>query len=370
VSTIRPGSTIGILGGGQLGRMTALAAATLGYRCHIFCPEKDSPAAQVAAAATIADYTDREALARFAREVAVVTYEFENIPHAPVEELARLVAVRPSPAVLAICQDRVKEKEFLNRIGIATAPWKRIVDTATLDNAINELGLPSILKTARLGYDGKGQVAVKPGQADSAALWASMLAAMPPPAEAVLERFVNFEREISVIVARGPDGKHANYVAVENRHEHHILAQTIAPARVPFATARRAEGMARHIAEKLDLVGVVAVEMFVGENGDLMVNELAPRPHNSGHWTIDACVTSQFEQVVRAICGLPLGSARRHSDAVMDNLIGDAINRWPELIKDPDAKLHLYGKAEARPGRKMGHVTRLLPRKDEIANEK
>jgi len=364
VNAIPPGSTIGILGGGQLGRMTALAAATLGYRCHIFCPEKDSPAAQVSAAATVAAYTDHEALARFAREVAVVTYEFENIPHAPVAELERLVPVRPSANVLQISQDRVREKSFLNGIGIATAPWRQITDAATLQNAIQELGLPSVLKTARLGYDGKGQVAVKPGHADPAALWQAMVKAMPDPAEAVLERFVNFEREISVIVVRGPDGKHANYVAVENRHEHHILAQTIAPARIPLATARKAEGMARHIAEKLDLVGIIAVEMFVGENGELMVNELAPRPHNSGHWTIDACVTSQFEQVVRAICGLPLGSPRRHSDAVMDNLIGDAVDRWPELIKDPDAKLHLYGKAEARPGRKMGHVTRLLPRKD------
>jgi 5-(carboxyamino)imidazole ribonucleotide synthase len=350
--------------------MTALAAATLGYRCHIFCPERESPAAQVSAAATVADYADREALARFAREVAVVTYEFENIPHAPVAELERLVPVRPSANVLQISQDRIREKSFLNGIGIATAPWRPVTDAPTLENAILELGVPSVLKTARLGYDGKGQVAVKPNNADATALWAAMTRAMPAPAEAVLEGFVNFEREISVIVARGPDGKHANYVAVENRHEHHILAQTIAPARIPFATARRAEGMARHIAEKLGLVGILAVEMFVGENGDLMVNELAPRPHNSGHWTIDACVTSQFEQVVRAICGLPLGSPRRHSDAVMDNLIGDAVNRWPELVKDPDAKLHLYGKAEARPGRKMGHVTRLLARKDEIANEK
>ena len=370
MTAIPPGATIGILGGGQLGRMTALAAATLGYRCHIFCPEKDSPAAQVSAAATIAAYTDREALARFAREVSVVTYEFENIPHAPVAELERLVPVRPSAGVLQITQDRVREKNFLNSIGIATAPWRPITDAPTLENAILELGLPSVLKTARLGYDGKGQVAVKPANADAGVLWDTMVKAMPAPAEAVLERFVNFELEISVIVARGPDGKHANYVAVENRHEHHILAQTIAPARIPFATARRAEGMARHIAEKLDLVGVVAVEMFVGEGGELMVNELAPRPHNSGHWTIDACVTSQFEQVVRAICGLPLGSPRRHSDAVMDNLIGDAVNRWPELVRDPDAKLHLYGKAEARPGRKMGHVTRLLTRKDEIANER
>ncbi len=369
MNSIPPGSTIGILGGGQLGRMTALAAAAMGYRCHIFCPEKDAPASQVADATTLADYQDRDALVRFAGQVQVVTYEFENIPHAPVAELDRLVPVRPSPGVLQICQDRVREKEFLNGIGIPTAPWRRVIDAPTLDAALHEVGVPAVLKTARLGYDGKGQVTVRAG-AQSAALWASFAPGMPPPAEAVLERFVQFERECSVIVARGLDGKHANYVTVENRHEHHILAQTIAPARIPFATARRAEGMARHIAEKLGVVGVLAVEMFVGQDGELMVNELAPRPHNSGHWTIDACITSQFEQVVRAICGLPLGNSRRHSDAIMDNLLGDAIERWPELLKDPDAKLHLYGKAEAKAGRKMGHVTRLIPRKDEIANEK
>jgi len=369
MSALPPGSTIGILGGGQLGRMTVLAAASMGYRCHIFCPEKDAPASQVAHETTNADYTDREALARFAKQVQVVTYEFENIPHAPVAELDRLVPVRPSPAVLRICQDRILEKEFLNGIGIPTAAWRKVSDAVTLDAALLEVGVPSILKTARLGYDGKGQVAIKTGT-DAAALWTGFAPNMPPPAEAVLERFVEFERECSVVVSRGMDGKHANYVTVENRHEHHILAQTIAPARIPFATARRAEGMARHIAEKLGVVGVLAVEMFVGRDGELMVNELAPRPHNSGHWTIDACVTSQFEQVVRAICGLPLGNSRRHSDAVMDNLLGDAIERWPEILKDPDAKLHLYGKAEPKPGRKMGHVTRLLARKDEIANEK
>jgi len=364
MSAIPPGSTIGILGGGQLGRMTAMAAAAMGYRCHIFCPEKDAPASQVADATTNADYQDREALARFARQVQVVTYEFENIPHAPVEELNRLVPVYPSPAVLQICQDRVREKEFLNGIGIPTAPWRRVHDAVSLDGALLEIGTPAVLKTARLGYDGKGQVAVKTG-AHASDLWASFSLGMPAPAEAVLERFVEFERECSVIVSRGLDGKHANYVTVENRHEHHILAQTIAPARIPFAAARRAEGMARHIAEKLGVVGVLAVEMFVGRDGELIVNELAPRPHNSGHWTIDACITSQFEQVVRAICGLPLGNSRRHSDAVMDNLLGDAIERWPELLKDPDVKLHLYGKADAKPGRKMGHATRLSARKDE-----
>jgi 5-(carboxyamino)imidazole ribonucleotide synthase len=365
MTAIPPGSTIGVLGGGQLGRMTSLAAAALGYRCHVFCPESDPPAGHVADAATIAEYTDRRAMAAFAKQVAVVTYEFENIPYEPVAALAELVPVRPSPEVLRIAQDRLREKDFLNSIGVATTKYQAIDNADVLAGAVNELGRPSILKTARLGYDGKGQIAIR-ADTDLASAWASLAGAMPAPVEGILEGFVDFEREVSAIVARSVDGKLASYVTVENRHENHILAQTIAPARIPFDTARRAEGIARHIAEKIGLVGVLAVEMFVGHDGTLMVNELAPRPHNSGHWTIDACVTSQFEQVVRAICGLPLGNPRRHSDAVMDNLIGNAVDRWPEIVKDPDAKLHLYGKREARPGRKMGHVTRLQPRKDEM----
>lgn len=365
MTMIPPGSAIGILGGGQLGRMTALAAAALGYRCHIFSPEKDAPAAHVADAATVAAYTDAKALAKFASQVAVVTYEFENIPYAPVAELAQKVPVRPSAEVLRITQDRLREKDFVNGAGVGTAKYRPVGGLPDLIAAVEEIGRPAVLKTARLGYDGKGQVPIRT-EADVGPAWEALTKAMPAPVEGILEGFVEFEREISAIVARGVDGKTASYVAVENRHEHHILAQTIAPARVPFETARRAEGIARHIAEKIDLVGIMGVEMFVGADGTLLVNELAPRPHNSGHWTIDACVTSQFEQVVRAICGLPLGNPRRHSDAVMDNLIGDAVNRWPDILKDPDAKLHLYGKREVRPGRKMGHVTRLMPRKEEF----
>jgi len=365
-AVIPPGATIGILGGGQLGRMTALAAASLGYKCHIFCPEKDAPAAHVAEASTVADYSDRTALKKFAKSVAVVTYEFENIPYEPVAELDTLVAVRPSPTVLRIAQDRVREKDFLNNVaGAATAKYRPIASLADLIGGVEEIGRPAILKTARMGYDGKGQVPIR-ADTDLAQAWTKLSDAMPAPIEGVLEGFVDFEREVSAIVARGLDGKTASYVAVENRHENHILAQTIAPARVAFETARRAEAIARHVAEKIGLVGIMGVEMFVTTEGTLLINELAPRPHNSGHWTIDACVTSQFEQVVRAICGLPLGNPRRHSDAVMDNLIGDAVHRWPEILKDPDAKLHLYGKREARPGRKMGHVTRLLPRKEEL----
>lgn len=351
-----PGATIGIVGCGQLGRMMALAAARLGYRCHVYGPEPDAPAAQVAAAATVADYTDSEALARFARAVDVVTYEFENIPAEGVALLARHVPVRPKPEILAICQDRIEEKGFLARVGVATAPYRAVGDAAGLAEAVDAIGRPAVLKTARLGYDGKGQVAIRAGT-DLAAAWRAT-----GGAPAVLEGFVEFDMEISVIVARGLDGAHAAYVPVQNQHKHHILDQTIAPARIAAPVAMKAEAIAVHIAQQLDLCGILAVEMFVGRDGAVLVNELAPRPHNSGHWTLDACITSQFEQVVRAVCGLPLGSPERHSDAVMKNLIGDEVNQWPEILRDPGAKLHLYGKAVPRPGRKMGHVTRLLPR--------
>jgi 5-(carboxyamino)imidazole ribonucleotide synthase len=358
MSIFRPGATIGILGGGQLGRMTAMAAARLGYRCHIFTPERDSPAAQVSAQATVAAYDDRAALARFARAVDVVTYEFENIPVAPVEILAEMVPVRPKPGVLAICQDRLREKDFLNSIGVATARYQEVTGIAVLTRAVRDLGRPSVLKTAQLGYDGKGQVIIR-ADTDLDEAWKRM-----GVARGVLEGFVDFTHEISVIVARGIDGAHATYVPVENQHKNHILDQTIAPARLPVEVMMKAEAVATHIAQQIDLVGLIAVEMFVDKSRAVLVNELAPRPHNSGHWTIDACITSQFEQLVRAVCGLPLGSPERHSDAVMKNLIGDDVNQWPEIIKDPGAKLHLYGKAEARPGRKMGHVTRLSPRRE------
>jgi 5-(carboxyamino)imidazole ribonucleotide synthase len=358
VNVIAPGATIGILGGGQLGRMTAMAAARLGYRCHIFTPERDSPAAQVSAATTVANYDDRTALAAFARAVDVVTYEFENIPVDPVDFLATLVPVRPKPEVLAICQDRLREKDFLNGIGIGTARYQEVTSAAGLARAVHEIGRPSVLKTAVLGYDGKGQVMLR-ADTDTDQAWQQMNAA-----RGVLEGFVDFTQEMSVIVARGLDGTHATYVPVENQHKHHILDVTIAPAKVPGPVAMKAEAIATHIAQKIDLVGVLAVEMFVERGGGVLVNELAPRPHNSGHWTIDACVTSQFEQLVRAICGLPLGSPERHSDAVMKNLIGDDVDQWRDILKDPGAKLHLYGKAEARPGRKMGHVTRLSPRRE------
>ena len=354
---IAPGGTIGILGGGQLGRMTALAAAALGYRCHVFCPERDSPASQVTPLATIADYGDHAALAGFAGAVDVITFEFENIPGDTAEFLAAMKPLRPGPNALRIAQDRLKEKDFLRSIGVATTRYQTVASAADLARAVREIGAPCVLKTVRLGYDGKGQVTIGPGT-DLADAWRRMGAEV-----GILEGFVDFACEISVIVAHGINDAWATYVPVENHHVNHILDTTIAPARVAPEIARRAETIARHVAERLDLVGLLSVEMFVTGDGTVLVNEIAPRPHNSGHWTIDACITSQFEQLVRAICGLPLGSPERHSDAVMKNLIGSEIEKWREALNDPAAKLHLYGKDAPRAGRKMGHVTRLLPRR-------
>ena len=352
-----PGATIGILGGGQLGRMTALAAARLGYRCHVFADEADSPAEQVSAAATVAEFTDRDALECFAANVDVATWEFENIPAESVRHVAALAPVRPRPEILEIAQDRVREKDFLRSIGVETAAYREIRDPAALRRAMHDFGYPAVLKTVRLGYDGKGQVAVTP-EIDAEDAWRRMGAAV-----GILEGFVDFSCEISVIVARDANGAAVTYPPVENQHINHILDATIAPARIPADIAARAEAIARHVAEELDLVGLLAIEMFVTRHRDLLVNEMAPRPHNSGHWTIDACFTSQFEQLVRALCGLPLGSVERHSDAVMKNLLGSEIDNWRDALSDPEVKLHLYGKAEVQPGRKMGHVTRLLRRR-------
>ncbi len=361
-SVVSPGATIGIIGGGQLGRMTAMAAARLGYRCHVYCPEADCPASQVAAA-TVAAYEDHRALARFANRVDVVTFEFENIPAESVRVLSRHVTVRPGWHVLETAQDRLIEKPFFNSIDVATAAWRPVLSRSDLESAVAELGRPSVLKTARFGYDGKGQVKIEDATSLDDA-WSEM-----KDAPAILESFVDFEREVSVIVGRGVDGAASCFDVVENRHRHHILDQTIAPAPITPALARRAEEIALRTAETLGLVGLLAVELFVTRDGRLLANEMAPRPHNSGHWTIDACMTDQFEQLVRAVCGLPLGSTRRHSDAVMTNLIGDDANQWLNILRQADARLHLYGKTEARPGRKMGHVTRLIPRKPEVIGE-
>jgi 5-(carboxyamino)imidazole ribonucleotide synthase len=351
---LAPGALIGVIGGGQLGRMTALAAARLGYRCHVYAPEPDNPAAQVTSLATVAAYDDRDALERFAGAVDVVTIEFENLPIGPLVRLAELAPLHPSPAVLAVCQDRLREKDFLRRIGAATAPWRPVRDAGQLALALAEHGGPLVLKTARFGYDGKGQVGLAPGD-DPAAAWARFGAG-----PGVAEARIDFACEISVITARGEDGVQVSYPPVENRHAAHILAQTIAPAPIPAALAEEARLLAERIARELDVVGLLAVEMFVTQGHELLVNELAPRPHNSGHWTIDACAISQFELLIRAICGLPLPDPGRFADAVMDNLLGRAIESWPELLAEPGARLHLYGKREVRAGRKLGHVTRLM----------
>ena len=351
---VPPGAAIGILGGGQLGRMLALAAARLGYRAHVFCPERGAPAAQVAAAATCADYGDEAALDRFAGAVDVVTLEFENVPVAALERLARRVPVRPGARALAAAQDRLAEKKTMAALGIPAAPWARIDGPADLAPARAQLGGDCLLKTRRLGYDGKGQTRFAAAD-DPEAAWRAVGAA-----PSILEARVDFAREISVVLARGPDGRTAAWDAAENRHEAGILRTSLAPARIDAGAARRARAIAERIAGYLEVVGLLAVEMFAARGGGLLVNEIAPRPHNSGHWTLDASVTSQFEQAARAVCGLPLGSPRRLARAEMRNLLGAEAGEWRERLADPDAKLHLYGKAEARPGRKMGHVTRLL----------
>jgi 5-(carboxyamino)imidazole ribonucleotide synthase len=353
---LQPNSTIGIFGGGQLGRMTAMAAARLGYKCHIFAPEEDIPAAHVSAATTRASYDDKDALEAFARSVDVVTLEFENVPVEAVQQVAAIKPVHPGDGVLEICQDRLKEKAFLNGIGIGTADWAEVNDLASLQAAERAVGRPAVLKSARFGYDGKGQAALRSGD-EPAAVLASVGAD-----SCILEGFVEFACEVSVMVARAQDSAIATWPVVENRHVNHILDTTIAPAEVSPGVAAKADAIARRIAEEIGLVGVMGVEMFVTRDDDVLVNEMAPRPHNSGHWTIDACHTSQFEQLVRVVCALPLGSTDRHSDAVMKNLIGDEVAAWREILAEPGAYLHLYGKAETRPNRKMGHVTRLKPR--------
>ncbi len=351
-----PGSTIGILGDGQLGRMTALAAARLGYRCHIYAPEAGGPAALVSAAETAAPYDDLAALEAFAGAVDVVTFEFENVPHESVKLLESRVPVRPNWNALRVSQDRAVEKRFLESVGVPVTRFRELHGPDDLADAVAEFDRPAVLKTTRLGYDGKGQVLIGP-DTDTGEAWGRMGATV-----GILEGFVDFAREISVIVARGMEGATAAYVPVENRHARHILDTTSAPADIPDTLAREAVAVAETVAGALDLVGLLAVEMFVTRDGALLVNEIAPRPHNSGHWTIDACACSQFEQFVRAVCGLPLGDPERHSDAVMTNLIGDDAAAWEALTAEPGACLHLYGKAETRAGRKMGHVTRLRPK--------
>jgi 5-(carboxyamino)imidazole ribonucleotide synthase len=355
-----PGATIGILGNGQLGRMAALAAARLGYLCHVYGPEADAPANQVSAAATVAAYDDAAALSRFAQSVDVVTFEFENIPLATVEILEPLVTLRPSAKVLSICQHRLREKQFCNSVSVPTADYRAAESLEDLTAAVEAIGRPCILKSAELGYDGKGQVRIT-ADSDLAEAWNAMRG-HAAEAIGIVEAVVQFRMEVSVIVARGADGAMRTYVPVENRHRNHILDETLVPANLAPEISERAEVIARHLAQEMGLIGLLAVEMFVTHDDKVLVNEMAPRPHNSGHWTLDACITSQFEQFIRAVAGLPLGSTERLCDAVMKNLLGDEVEDWQKILSDPGNKLHLYGKASARPGRKMGHVTRLIRR--------
>ncbi|OYU39554.1 MAG: 5-(carboxyamino)imidazole ribonucleotide synthase [Pseudorhodobacter sp. PARRP1] len=347
------GATIGILGGGQLGRMLSVAAARLGYKTHIFEPSANPPAADVAHAVTTASYDDLAALRAFAASVDVITYEFENIPTAALDALEALRPIRPNRRALAISQDRILEKDFLTGLGLACAPYAAVQTLVDLEAAIAQIGAPAILKTTRLGYDGKGQARIKTA-AEAQAAHASMKGAV-----SVLEGFIDFSHEVSVIAARGLDGSVACYDPGENVHKDGILHTTTLPAKLSPSLRSDAILLAARILNALDYVGVMGVELFVTPKG-LIVNEIAPRVHNSGHWTQNGCAVDQFEQHIRAVAGLPLGDGGRHSDVVMENLIGDDIERLPALLRENDCAVHLYGKAEARPGRKMGHVNRVI----------
>jgi len=352
---IPPGSTIGILGGGQLGRMTSLAAARLGYRSIIYAPDEHSIAADVSAGYVRAAYDDAAALARFAQQVDVITYEFENVPEAAVLECQKLKPVRPGTMPIHLAQHRLREKDFLRTLGIGTADYLPIRSEADIAAAAAVPGaLPGILKTCTEGYDGKGQARVADKTALAAA-WADL-----GRRECILEALVPFRCEVSAIVARGQDGETRCFPIGRNEHRDGILRTTTVPADLPAATLATAERYGVLLAEGLDLVGLVALEMFVTADGTVLANEFAPRPHNSGHWTIDACATSQFEQLVRAVCGLPLGSVEALAPSRMENLIGDEALDWPRYLTEPAARLHLYGKGTPRPGRKMGHVTYVL----------
>ncbi|MDH5489429.1 MAG: 5-(carboxyamino)imidazole ribonucleotide synthase [Rhodospirillaceae bacterium] len=353
---IPPGRTIGIIGGGQLGRMSAVAAAEMGYKTHIFTPEKNSPASQVSELTIVAPYEDESALKKFAAGVDVITFEFENVPAASVKLLADLKPVRPGWQCLEIAQDRIREKTFAAELGIPTAPWAEVRSSEDLEKALGEIGAPAILKTTRMGYDGKGQVRINQGD-NAQDAWKALGSDV-----GILEGFVDFVMEVSVITARGIDGVMESFDVVQNHHENGILDITIAPAPINDVLRARAIDTAEKMAEKMDMVGLLAVEMFITADDNILVNEMAPRPHNSGHWTQDGCKTSQFEQFIRAVTGLKLGTAERHSDAVMKNLIGADANDWETITQDGENKLHLYGKSEARPGRKMGHVNRLYPK--------
>jgi 5-(carboxyamino)imidazole ribonucleotide synthase len=362
---LKPGATIGILGGGQLARMLALAAARLGLHCHIYAPEKDSCAFEVVRASTCRDYGDEIALTRFANAVDVITYEFENVPAKTAALLSKRKPVLPDPTVLEITQDRLIEKNFLTALKIATAPYAPVHSASQLAAAVAGVGLPAVLKTRQFGYDGKGQAEISksgPLGGDAAAAWRSV-----HNAPCILEGFIDFEREVSVVAARSRDGKVECFEVAENEHRDHILKISRVPAKVTPAIAAQARNIATRIAKAFDYVGVLAVEMFVvrrGKRQTLLVNEIAPRVHNSGHWTIDGATVSQFEQHIRAVVGWPLARPMRLGRRVeMINLIGAEVNEAAGFLTVPGASVHLYGKKDARPGRKMGHVTRVWPGK-------
>ncbi len=357
-TTLPPGSTVGIIGGGQLGRMLAMAAARLGYRTVVLDPQPDCPAAQTTNHQIVAAYDDPQALVELSGRCDVATYEFENVPVAAAEKLAKDLAVLPPPLALERAQDRLIEKTFLNDIGVETAPYRAVDSDADLASGLAGFGGNGVLKTRRLGYDGKGQIVFRNLAGNSADGAFAQMGNVP----LILEGLIPFVMEISVIAARGRDGSMAAFDIVQNVHRDGILATSTVPAAVSETVAEAAKSAAFRVLEALDYAGVIGVEFFVLEDGGLLANEFAPRVHNSGHWTEAACAVSQFDQHVRAVCGLPLGDAARHSDCVMENLIGGDVDRMPEILGQSNAVLHLYGKMETRPGRKMGHVTRLSPR--------
>lgn len=360
---ILPGSTLGVLGSGQLGRMFAIAARRLGYRVHVFSPDDDTPTGQVADLEVRADYLDLASVEAFAKGVSVVTFEFENVPAETTRICEKHVPVRPAGSVLFTSQNRRREKTYLRDAGLPVTPFVAVQSVEDLQAALRELGTPAVLKTADWGYDGKGQSVIRSAE-DAPAAWAKLGAT-----HAILEAFIDFESELSVVAARGINGDFASYGPIGNTHSRHILDVSICPARVSPKVAAEAAEIARAVLERLDVIGVLCVEFFLTRDGRLLINETAPRPHNSGHLTIDAHVSCQFEQQVRAICGLPLGSSEQRTPSAMANLLGDVWENgepnWPALLAFPSVKLHLYGKREARVGRKMGHLTALAPTIDE-----
>jgi 5-(carboxyamino)imidazole ribonucleotide synthase len=352
-----PGATIGLMGSGQLGRMFAVAARRMRYRVHVFSPEKDTPAGQLADREVTGAYEDESAVREFAKDLDLLTFEFENIPRQTIDWCVDECEVRPASSVLHTAQNRLREKEFLSTAGIPVAAYRAVRSASELAGAIRKIKTPAILKSAAFGYDGKGQrLIVQPFDLDE--IWRNR-----PGDELILERAVDFEKEVSVIVARGPNGTMATFPVCENMHRNHILDITVVPARVPAKVENSAADLARVIAEKMDLIGLLAVEMFLQRDGDLLVNELAPRPHNSGHWTIEGCATSQFEQHLRTVCGLPLGSTEILRPSAMANLLGDLWQagepNWAAAVEVEGVHLHLYGKRHPRPRRKMGHLTAL-----------